>query len=278
MSPPSNKPAAAGEKPATAAAKGRPAARGWRFGRHLHARLGAERVRIELRARGGRVEFEQEAEVGTAQAGLAQAAEALAAGLAALRERAGSLRRMRCDIVVADSWMLYDVVRADLRSLSPRAADELIGASLADVAGVQPGELLTRWQAQGGGQCTLACGLPADVVPAIERALGAHGVSAGSIEGEFVHEYNRNRSRLEAPRAVVALVREAGSQLAVIVDGVLTAMSYELGVRAPEELEVRGRGLLRVAGLGDAEATRFYAMLPKGWLPPAPWVALPQAA
>ncbi|HEX7156178.1 MAG TPA: hypothetical protein VF229_03125 [Burkholderiaceae bacterium] len=271
MSPPSN-------KPTTARPKARPAARGWRFGRRLHARLGAERVRVELRTRSGQVEFEQEIEFGNAQAGLGQAAEALGAGLAALRERAGSLRRMRCDIVVADSWMLYDVVRADLRSLSPRAADELIGASLADVAGVQAGELLTRWQAQGSGQCTLACGLPAEVVPAIERALGTHGLRVGSIEGEFVHEYNRHRSKLDAPRAVVALVREAGSQLAIIVDGVLTAMSFELGVRAPEELEVRGRGLLRVAGLGDAEATRFYAMLPKGWLPPAPWVALPQGA
>jgi len=69
-------------------------------------------------------------------------------------------------------------------------------------------------------------------------------------------------------------VRETGAQLAIAADGVLTAMSFELGVRAPEELETRGRGLLRGAGHGSDADARFFALLPAGWNPPAPWVAL----
>jgi len=43
-----------------------------------------------------------------------------------------------------------------------------------------------------------------------------------------------------SPGALTALAIRASS-------GVVTAMSFELGVRAPEDLEVRGRGLLRGA-------------------------------
>ena len=55
-------------------------------------------------------------------------------------------------------------------------------------------------------------------------------------------------------------------------------MSFELGVRAPEDLEVRGRGLARGAGLTLDADTRFFALLPTGWMPPAPWVAVPTTA
>ena len=73
-------------------------------------------------------------------------------------------------------------------------------------------------------------------------------------------------------------MRETGTQLAVTAGGALTAMSFELGVRAPEELEVRGRSLLRGAGLALDADTRFFALLPAGWAPPSPWIALPLTA
>jgi len=174
--------------------------------------------------------------------------------------------------------MLYDVVRADLRGLSPRAADALIGASLADVAGVASSELVSRWQPQGDSAYTLACGLPSSTLPIVLHALGQHGMVAGAIEGEFVHEYNRYRGNLEAKCSVIAVVRDAGAQLGVLIDGVLTSMSFEFGVGTPKELELRGRGLLRVAGVGGDGAVRFYAISPPNWKAPEPWVALAAAA
>ncbi len=272
MSPPSNSDAA----PATAATAALPPA--WQLrlrGLRVRARIGAEKIRVDLAGGFGRLALPppREFELGPRQASLTQAAEGLGLALGALQSATGPLKGLACDVVVADHWMLYDVVRTDLHGMSPQAADDLIGAALADVAGVQPGELATRWQAQGDRQSTLACGLPADALLAIGEALRGQGLRPGAIEGEFVREYNTVRRGLQLDRSVIALVREAGTQLAIGIDGVLGAMSFELGVRAPEELAIRGRGLLRCAGVGQEDSIRYYAILPEGWRPPAPWQA-----
>ncbi len=276
MSPPSNNPASA----ADAATAGKPAeaAQAAKSGlhRHLRVRVGAESARADVCAgwRRTRVIASQQIEYGPGVATLPEAIQSIDALLVALATIAGPLKGLRCDVVIGDAWMLYDVVRADLRSLSRRAADDVVRSALADMAGVPPGDVATRWQTQAGGHCTLACGMPASVLPSLQALLRGHGLRAGSIVGEFVHEYNAHRDRLLARCAVISLVRETGAQLAVAANGVLTAMSFELGVRAPEELEARGRGLLRGAGLGSDTVTLFFALLPTGWTPPAPWVAL----
>ena len=284
--------------PATAAAPtavpSAPAPRkrkGWNFGRFLRARVGTDHLTLELFS--SRRKPQLLARLAQDYAGddaapalpteLAQAIAALAPALAAMEagviaDGGTSIRGLVCDVVIDDAWMLYDVVRADLRGLSPRAADALIGASLADVAGVAASELVSRWQPQGDSPYTLACGLPANVLPVLGETLRARRIVLGSVEGEFVLEYNRYRQRLEPKCSVIAVVREAGAQLAVLIDGVLTSMSFEFGVAAPKELELRGRGLLRVAGVGGDGSVRFYAISPPGWKAPEPWVSLPAAA
>jgi hypothetical protein len=285
---------AAASAAAPAAATGAvPKPRGWGFGRYLRARIGTEQLTLELFANRrkprllGRVTQGTLADRDGAGASLptdiVQAISALGPALAALEAGAAArgergVRGLLCDVIIDDAWMLYDVVRADLRGLSPRAADALIGASLADVAGVSASELVSRWQPQGDSPYTLACGLPATALPALTETLRAHRVGVGSVEGEFVLEFNRYRQNLEPKCSVIAVVREAGAQLAVLIDGVLTAMSFEFGVGAPKELELRGRGLLRVAGVGGDGAVRFIAISPPGWKAPEPWVCLPATA
>ena len=250
------------------------------LGRRLQVRVGAESARADLFSgwRKPRVIATHQVEYRPGIATLPEAVEAVDALLTALAAAAGPIKGLRCDVLIGDAWMLYDVVRADLRSLSPRAADDLVRSALADVAGLPPSDLVIRWQTQTGGQCTLACGVPAAVLPSLQTLLRAHRLRAGEIVGEFVHEYNANRGRLLSPCAVISLVRETGAQLAVSTNGVLTAMSFELGVRAPEELESRGRSLLRGAGIASDGETRFFALLPKGWTPPSPWVGLQMSA
>jgi len=266
---------------------------GWGYGRFLRARIGTERLTLELYsgrrkpqplARLAR-EYVAAGEAGTPSlpTELAEAFVALEPALAALEasvlaDGGKGLRGVTCDVIIDDAWMLYDVVRADLRGLSPRAADALIGASLADVAGVAASELISRWQPQGDSAYTLACGLPANAMPTLRETLRARRIELGSVEGEFVAEYNRHRDNLEPKCSVIAVVREAGAQLAVLINGVLTSMSFEFGVAAPKELELRGRGLLRVAGVGGDGAVRFYAITPAGWKAPDPWVCLPASA
>jgi hypothetical protein len=264
-------------KPAAAAKAAKP---GFGIGRRLRLRVGAEGARAELVAgwHKPRVVATQQIEYGPGIATLPEAIVALEPLLAAIVSAAGPIKGLTCDVLIGDAWMLYDVVRADLRNLSLRAADDVVRSALADVAGLPPSDVVTRWQTQAGGQCTIACGMPAAALPSLQTLLKAHRLHPGEIVGEFVHEFNANRNRLSSRCAVISLVRETGSQLAVASDGVLAAMSFELGVRAPEELEVRGRGLLRGAGMMSDAETKFFALLPTGWTPPAPWVALATTA
>jgi hypothetical protein len=261
---------------ATAAKAGKP---GFSVSRRLRLRVGAEGARAEVLAgwRKPRVVATQQIEYRPGVATLPEAIMAVEPLLAALAAAAGSIKGLACDVLIGDAWMLYDVVRADLRNLSLRAADDVVRSSLADVAGVPPGDVITRWQTQAGGACTIASGMPAAALPSVQTLLKAHRLHPGEIVGEFIYEYNAQRNRLSSPCAVISLVRETGTQLAVAANGVLTAMSFELGVRAPEDLEVRGRGLVRGAGMTLDAETRFFALLPAGWAPPAPWVAVPTA-
>jgi hypothetical protein len=258
---------------ATAAKAGKP---GFSLGRRLRLRVGAEGARAELLSgwRKPRVVATEQIEYRPGVATLPEAIVALEPLLSSLVAAVGPIKGLTCDVLVGDAWMLYDVVRADLRNLSPRAADDVVRSALADVAGVPPGDVITRWQTQAGGTCTIACGMPAAALPPLQAMLKAHRLHPGEFVGEFVYEYNVQRNRLSSRCAVISLVRETGTQLAVAADGVLTAMSFELGVRAPEDLEVRGRGLVRGAGLTLDSETRFFALLPVGWTPPAPWIAL----
>jgi hypothetical protein len=263
----------------TKAGKPAAAAKAAKVGRRLRLRVGAEGARLELVAgwRKPRIAATQQIEYRPGVGTVSEAIAGLDPLFAALVAAAGPIKGLTCDVLIGDAWMLYDVVRADLRSLSPRAADDVVRSALADVAGVPPSEVVTRWQTQKGGQCTVACGMPAAVLPSLQTLLKTHRLHAGEIVGEFVHEYNAHRDRLAARAAVISLVRETGTQLAVAAGGVLTAMSFELGLRAPEELEVRGRSLLRGAGMALDGETRFFALLPTGWTPPAPWVAVATA-
>ena len=284
MPPQSNKPSSApGGEAANAAKPGKPAeaakpAKAGRFalGRRLRLRIGAEGARVDLLAgwRKPRLLASHQIEYRPGVATLSEAVAMLEPLLTALAGAAGSIRGLACDVLIGDAWMLYDVVRADLRNLSPRAADDVVRSALADVAGVPPSDVVSRWQTQAGGHSTVACGMPAAVLPSLQALLKAHRLHAGEIVGEFIHEYNANRNRLRAASTVISLVRETGTQLAVAAGGALTALSFELGVRAPEDLEVRGRSLLRGAGLALDGETRYFALLPAGWTPPSPWVAV----
>ena len=249
---------------------------GAKVGRRVRVRVGAEGARADLLVgwRTPRLLATQQIEYRPGVATLPEAIVALDPLLASLASAGGSIRGLTCDVLIGDSWMLYDVVRADLRSLSPHAANDVVRSALADVAGVPPSEVVTRWQTQAGGQCTIACGMPAAVLPSLQTLLRTHRLHPGEIVGEFVHEYNTHRDRLMSRCSVISLVRETGTQLAVAAGGVVTAMSFELGVRAPEDLEVRGRSLLRGVGMAADADTRFFALLPAGWTPPPPWVGL----
>jgi len=246
-------------------------------GKRLQLRVGSAGARLDLVAgwRRTRMLASRQIEFRAGTASLAEALPPCETLLLALAGALGSIRGLPCDVVIGDTWLLYDVIRADLRALAPRVADDVVRSSLADIAGVAPEAIETRWQAQPGGPSSIACGIPAAALTLLLALLETHRLRPGRIVGEFVHEFNARRSLLDSRSAVISLVRETGTQLALASAGVIAAMSFELGIRAPEELEIRARGLARGAGLELDGQTRYFALLPAGWLPPAPWIAVP---
>ena len=210
---------------------------------------------------------------------LVHALEHLAGALSAFQakmteDKLGNLDGSIAEVTIDDAWMLYDVVRADLRPLAPGAADGLINASLADVAGVDPSELLSRWQPQGASAYTFACGLPSGSMPLITQALRERHLAVGSVTGDFVRAFNAARSRIDPECAVVALVRHAGAQVATVIEGNITSTSFEFGVRDMPELEARARSLLRVCGVGVDRPAKFYALGSSRLKVTEPWIHL----
>ena len=131
-----------------------------RSSRRLRARLDGTGARLAL-CRGWRerqVEQELSVDCERPDIELTDVIDALGTGLERLQEQ-HSLAGLRCDVIVADMWLAYDVIGGDLGELQPRVADDVVAASFADTLGLKPGELVVCWQAQSE-QRQLACALP----------------------------------------------------------------------------------------------------------------------
>lgn len=247
-----------------------------RWNSRLRAWLDANGARLELRRGRGSSESVQEHRVECERpaAELSDVIDALGTCLEQLRDQ-HSVARVRCDVTVADTWLAYDVIGGDLTELQPRLADDVVGASFADTLGVKPDDLVVRWQAQGR-QRQLACALPRAALQRLRATLEGAGVRLGTVEGELVQTFNARRDSLSSERAVLAVARDSGTQLALIIDGSLAAVRYEPGRRSAERLQYEGGALLRCAGIEAGDDVRYVAdaapdvALPEVWTQPAP--------
>lgn len=242
-----------------------------RLNSRLLARVEGAGVRVAY-CRGPRTVHQVRAECDRPAAGLDDVIDALRPCLDELKAK-HRVAGIRCDVVVADTWVAYDVLRGDLGEVPEAAADEVVRASLADTLGAKAGDLAVRWQQQRGERC-LACALPRGAMERLRTVLAGAGVRLGRVEGDFVHAFNARRSALAAPRAVLAVVRDDGTQYGLVVDRGLAAVRFEPGARAAERLQGDVAGLLRCAGLGADDAVRCVAdaapdaALPAAWTTP----------
>ena len=191
--------------------------------------------------------------------GLDAAVAALGEALRALRAEAGDLRGLACDVVLADAWIIYDVVAIDLLRVSPRAAGAAVAATLEDVAGVHPGSLAVRWQWQGDGRGVFAMAVPRSTLGKLKTAFAAAGLALKSVTGEFVAVYNAQRGAFTGHRVVFAVGREAGAQIAVLIDGVIRATRFELGGADTVGLSSAAAGVMRARG-DDTTAPTDYVL------------------
>jgi hypothetical protein len=191
--------------------------------------------------------------------GLDAAIAALGEALRALRAEAGDLHACPCDVVLADGWIVYDIVTIDLLRVSQPAASAAVAATLEDVAGVHPGSLAVRWQWQPDGRGVFAMAVPRVTLGKLKGALAAAGLAVKSVTGEFVAVYNAQRDALTGRRVVFAVGREAGAQIAVLIDGVIRATRFEFGGVGTAGLSNAAAGVMRARG-DDTTAPTDYVL------------------
>jgi hypothetical protein len=243
--------------PAATDAAGRVALRRWRS--RVHAYVGTHHVHVELRTLGSRFDWRpartlrRRVERG-AGATLAAALDALDDALHALRANAegateADFGQAACDVVLADAWLVYDVIDIDLATLSPSLAERAVSAALADIAGLPAESLSVRWQRQRGGHGAFGMAIARDDIEALRRLLSRHGLRLAAVTGEFVAVLKSQREALKAEQAIVAIGRAAGTQLAAVIDGEIAAMQFEAGPLGPSGLPGVAQRALRARGL-----------------------------
>jgi hypothetical protein len=217
----------------------------------------------------------QSVEVASADAAdLDAAVERLDAALAQLAARGARIAGAACEIVLADAWLLYDVVEADLRDAPARIADETIRAALADVAGVDPAALEVRWQAQAANLYG-ACALPASALRALAQVCARRRLRLRSVTGELAHVFNARRAQIAAgsPHWLLAVVQPSGVQFGLWRAGRLEATYFDNAPPDDTTLQRDARALLRRVGL-EGDSIRCYAAGAGGMALPAGWTAL----
>src|SRR5262249_51896711 len=92
----------------------------------------------------------------------------------------------------------------------------------------------------------------------VKTTLAAAGLVVKSVTGEFVAVYNAQRPTFTGKRVVFAVGREAGTQIAVLVDGVIRATRFELGGKSAG-LSSAAAGVMRARG-DDTTAPTDYVL------------------
>lgn len=247
--------------------------------RRIEALLGGASVEVELwqgMKAPSRTHHCESASDGPCFESFLACVESLGSALDALATDGAPIKGARLNLVIADHWLLYDIVDVDLRDLPERAAGPAVTAVLADLADAAPGSLVARWQTIDGTTRQVACAISADAIASLHQLVNRNQLRWGSVQGEFVVTFNEHRSELEAPTAALAVMRPQGTQIGVVAQGVLAALHHEAGLPAPDRLAALSERLLRRAGHEPDPAMRYLADAPQVELG-APWCHLKAA-
>ena len=173
---------------------------------------------------------------------------ALAAALQSLRAAIGELRGLTCDVVIADRWLLYDVVALDVAQVPRQAARSAVAATLADVGGSRADALEVSWQWQRDGYSVIAMGIQRAWLSQLRELLAQYGLAIRSVTGEFVAVLNAQRTRLTGPRVVFAVSRNSGAQVALLADGAVRSIAFEVGCNSGPKLVRAAVNAMRARG------------------------------
>jgi hypothetical protein len=266
----------------------------------VQAYVGTHHVHAELRVRGPSLRWltrhTARQPVGAMGAtGLSAALEALDMALqdcrsAAAAEVGADFGGAPCQVILADAWVVYDVIPVDLAMLTPALAHQAVAAALGEVLGAPSAALSVRWQRRRDGRGAFGMALSGDDLARVRQTVTAHRLRLSGVTGEFVAVLNRQRSTVPAERAVVAVVREAGTQLAALVGGEVALAQFETGLADASSLPIAAQRALSARGLDTTSAIDFCVDLGRSapavdlpaagdwhWWPTPSWVHAPSA-
>ena len=230
--------------------------------KRIHALLGSAMMELEIsqgRGMRGLSERRASASDGPRFDSLLACVGALGTELDALTASGTTLRGAQIDVVVADSWLIYDIVEIDLRDLTDRTAESTVTALLADLAGVEPGSLVARWQTIASPATQLACAMPADAAASLKDLVRRHRLRWGIVQGEFISALNLHRSQFDGVPTALAVMRPQGTQIGVVSNGVLAALHHEGGFPVLDRLTALCDSLVRRAGYESDQSMRYLA-------------------
>lgn len=264
----------------------------------VRAYVGTHHVHAELRVRGPALRWRPVHAVrqpvgATGASGLAAALAALDTALTELQvaatvEVGSDFGGARCELILADAWVVYDVVPVDLSMLTPALAQQAVAAALGEVLGAPADALSVRWQRQRDGRGVFGMALSRDDLALVRQTVTAHRLHLSAVTGEFVAVLNGQRSTVPTERTVVAVVREAGTQLAALVGGEVALAQFETGLADATALPVVAQRALSARGLDVTAAIDYCVDAGRSapavdtpgaaawrWLPAPSWVHAP---
>ena len=141
------------------------------------------------------------------------------------------------DVIIADSFVFYDVLAMDARLLSAADLNRAAGLGLTDTLGLDAGELTIRCSVQKGGLSVVACGVPVALLDVIKHEIKAAGCHLKRLEPAFADFLNRHRSVADHRHALIARLKNQSLMLGLLRDETWQAFAAErLSSNAWDEL------------------------------------------
>jgi hypothetical protein len=140
-------------------------------------------------------------------------------------EHAAPLRGATLTVELSHALVHLDVVAGDFAGHDDRQLRTIASACVSELLGEDAGDHEVRWQLQSDDRHLLICAIPRPQLLALEQAAAACGLRLGSVQPDFVREWNTHASALKAGPAVFAVTTGTDVAIAWVVDGVISALS-----------------------------------------------------
>lgn len=149
------------------------------------------------------------------------AAESVIAELATTR----SAQKPRLKVVLADSWVHYDVVTGDYAASSDRQLQAIADACVEEVLGDRAMDQVVRWQLQPDSRHLFISSIDAKAVDGLVQVAYRARLRLNSLQTEFCTQWNRHAHALAEGTGVFSVVSGSLLIAAYALRGSIIALS-----------------------------------------------------